>query len=133
MQSQIQYKQQPRQQVHGINIQQKQDLFGDIIEQLPVDTSVPSHNEIRITDQLFQKKKGIFDKILHNSKNIIILGGLFIILSLPFVDNFITKFITITGTSQYILIAVKAILFMISYFIIKNLYLVQKRTNSNLY
>lgn len=131
MQSQVQYTQQPIDQFQGINIKQK-EIYGDIIERLPVDMSVPSHNEILITDQLFQKKKGIFDKILQNTKNIIILGGLFIILSLPFVDNFITKFITITGKSPYILVGVKALLFMFLYFIIKNLYLVRKNTDSNL-
>lgn len=129
MKSQIQYTKQPHQQFQGMYTQQRQEPFGDIIEKLPVDTSVPSHNEIRITDQLFQKKKGIFDKILQNSKNIIILGILFIILSLPFVDNFIIKFINITGTSPYILIGVKAILFMFSYFIIKNIYLARKSPN----
>jgi hypothetical protein len=132
MQSQVQYTQQPTQQRQGINIQQQQQPFGDIIEQLPVDTSVPSHNEIIITDQLFQQKKSIFDKILHNTKDILILGGLFIIFSLPFVDNLITKFITVAGSSPYILIGVKALLFVFSYFIIKNLYLARKRSDSKL-
>lgn len=132
MQSQVQYTQHPTQQRQGINIQQQQQPFGDIIEQLPVDTSVPSHNEIRITDQLFQQKKSIFDKILHNTKDILILGGLFIIFSLPFVDNLITKFITVAGSSPYILIGVKTLLFVFSYFIIKNLYLARKRSDSKL-
>ena len=132
MQSQVQYTQQPTQQRQGINIQQQQQPFGDIIEQLPVDTSVPSHNEIRITDQLFQQKKSIFDKILHNTKDILILGGLFIVFSLPFVDNLITKFITVAGSSPYILIGVKTLLFVFSYFIIKNLYLARKRSDSKL-
>ena len=132
MQSQVQYTQQPTQQRQGINIQQQQQPFGDIIEQLPVDTSVPSHNEIRITDQLFQQKKSIFDKILHNTKDILIIGGLFIVFSLPFVDNLITKFITVAGSSPYILIGVKTLLFVFSYFIIKNLYLARKRSDSKL-
>ena len=126
MQTQVQYSHTP-QQPQGMNIQQPQQ--GDFIDQLPADTSVPSHNEIRIVDQLFQQKKGIFDKILHQTKDIVILGILFIVFSLPFIDELITKFITIARTSHYILIGVKALLFVLAYFIIKNLYLVRKQNN----
>lgn len=130
MQNQVRYtEQQPRRaqattQAMRPPVQPQQ--VGDMINQLPADTSVPSHNEIRIVDQLFQQKKSMFDKILHNTKDIVILGGLFVIFSLPFVDNLIQKFITITSTSPYILVGVKALLFVFSYFIIKNLYLARK-------
>jgi hypothetical protein len=110
-----------------MNTRHQQPLIGDVIEQLPADMSVPSHNEIRIVDQLFQQKKGIFDRILGQTKDIIILGGLFIVFSLPFVDSLIRKFVTMAGTSPYILIGIKALLFVFSYFIIKNLYLAQKK------
>ena len=127
MQSNVQYTQPQPQQPRGMNIQQEQQPLGDLIDQLPADTSVPSHNEIRIVDQLFQQKKGIFDKILTQTKDIVVLGGLFIIFSLPFVDSLITKFITAAGTSPYILIGIKALLFVLIYFIIKNLYLARKQ------
>ena len=126
MESRVQYTQQPHKQFYDMNMQHNRQSIGDIIEQLPVDKSVPSHNEIRITEQLFKKKKSMFHKILHNTKNILILGGLFIIFSLHFVDNLIIKCIPVAGTSQYILIGVKTLLFMFSYFIIKNLYLARK-------
>jgi hypothetical protein len=103
----------------------EQHPLGDLIQELPSDSSVPSHNEIRIVDKLFQQKKSIIDKILYQTKDIIILGGLFILLSLPFTDEIITKFITITRTSPYILIGVKALLFVLSFFVIKNIYLVR--------
>jgi hypothetical protein len=125
MQNQVRYTENQPRNKQGIQPIQQQQL-GDMIEQLPADTSVPSHNEIRIVDQLFQQKKSMFDKILHSTKDILILGGLFIIFSLPFVDNLIQKFITITSTSPYILIGVKGLLFVFSYFIIKNLYLAKK-------
>jgi hypothetical protein len=127
MQSQVQYTQQPPQPAQNMEMQQQQQPVGDVIEQLPVDMSVPSHNEIRIVDQLFQQKKGIFDHILGQTKDIVILGGLFIVFSLPFIDNLIKKFFTAAGTSPYILIGIKALLFVFSYFIIKNLYLVRKK------
>lgn len=127
MQSQVQYTQQPPQPAQNMGMQQQQQPVGDVIEQLPADMSVPSHNEIRIVDQLFQQKKGIFDRILGQTKDIVILGGLFIVFSLPFIDNLIKKFVTAAGTSPYILIGIKALLFVFSYFIIKNLYLVRKK------
>lgn len=126
MQSHVQYSENPHQSSRNIGMYQQQQPIGDVIEQLPSDRSVPSHNEIRIVDQLFQQKKGIFDHILNQTKDIVILGGLFIIFSLPFIDDLIKKFITIAGTSPYILLGVKVLLFVFTYFIIKNLYLARK-------
>lgn len=103
-------------------------IAGDLIEQLPSDTSIPSHNEIRLVDQFFHRKKNMFDHILNQSKDILMLAGLFILFCLPFIDNIIKKFITVTSTSSYILIGVKTILFVVIYFIIKNIYLVRKGT-----
>jgi hypothetical protein len=103
-----------------------QQPMGDMIDQLPIDQSVPSHNEIRIVDSLFQTKKGIVDKILVNIKEIIIIGILFIVFSLPSVDKIIYKMIPPTTTSPYILLGVKTVLMMVCYFIISNFYLSRK-------
>ena len=111
---------------YNMNTQKGNINTGDYIDQLPSDVSVPSHNEIKIIDQLFQQKKSMLDRILHQTKDIIILAGLFILFSLPFVDNLIKQVVTVTTKSQYILIGVKALIFVIIYFIIKNLYLVRK-------
>lgn len=120
METQVQYSQHPQ----GMNSGMKQPQnMGDIIEQLPSDQTVPSHNEIRIIDTLFQQKKGVVDKILKNTKDILVIGILFVIFSMPPVDELIKRFITITATSPYILIGVKALLFMIVYFILNNFYL----------
>jgi hypothetical protein len=124
MQNQVQYSE-SIQGGGGGGVQQQQTI-GDSIYQLPSDTSVPSHNEIRIVDQFFQQKKSVFDHILRNTKDMIILGALFIVFSLPFIDNIVKKFVTITSNSPYILIGVKTLLFVFAYFIIKNIYLVRK-------
>jgi len=124
MESQVQYSQHPTQ--HTGNIppgMPQQQVMGDIIEQLPSDQTVPSHNEIRLVDTLFREKKGIMYKILTNTKDILIIGILFVIFSLPPVDTLIKKFITITENSPYILVGVKALLFMIVYFSLSNFYL----------
>lgn len=125
MESHVQYSQQ-----HTGNIppgMNQPRLMGDIIEQLPSDQTVPSHNEIRLVDTLFQQKKSIVDKILTNTKDILIIGLLFVVISLPPVDVLIKKFITITESSPYILIVVKALLLMILYFIVSNFYLSRKK------
>jgi len=127
MQNNIQYSENNSKSTkYNMNTQKGNMNTGDYIDQLPSDVSVPSHNEIRIIDQLFQEKKSMLDRILHQTKDIIILAGLFILFSLPFVDNLIKQIITVTTKSQYILICVKALIFVIIYFIIKNLYLVRK-------
>lgn len=115
-----------------VQYSESQQIAGDLIEQLPSDTSVPSHNEIRLVDQFFQQKKSLIDRIFNHTKDMIILAGLFILFSLPFVDTIIKKVITIASTSLYILIGVKTLLFVIVYFIIKNIYLVRKVEKSNI-
>lgn len=124
MESQVQYSQYPTQYTGNMKPNMPpQQLMGDIIEHLPSDQTVPSHNEIRLVDTLFQQKKSIVEKILTNSKDILIIGILFVIFSLPSVDDLIKKFITITENSTYILVGIKALLFMIVYFIVNNFYL----------
>jgi hypothetical protein len=117
--------QQHHQPSNGKNSQQHQPI-GDYIEHLPVDNKVPSHNEIRIVDQLFQQNKSIFYNILCHTKDLLIIACLFIIISLPITDSIIKKFVTIADTSPYILLGVKSIIFVIIYFFIKNIYLVRK-------
>jgi hypothetical protein len=119
MQNHLQYSSQQ-------NVQNDISDMGDMIDQLPSDKSIPSHNEIRIFDQLFHTKKTIFDKILVNTKDILIIGVLFILFSIAPLDSLIKKFIPLSNTSSYILIGAKTVLFMITYFIIKNIYLSRK-------
>lgn len=98
---------------------------GDDIKQLPVDKIPPTHQELTIVNSLFKEQKNIFDKILEKSKDLLILAILFILFSLPLINDFINKYIPITNKSFYILIGIKAFLFVFSYFIVKNIYLVR--------
>ena len=100
-----------------------QYIAGDIIENLPSDYSVPSHNELRLVDSLFQKQQNTIEKIVHNSKDVIIIGLLFFIFSLPQIDGLIKKIVPITTSSSYILLGVKTLLFMFVYFLLNNFYL----------
>lgn len=108
------------------NINYSTNNEGDDLIQLPIDNTTPTHNELIIIDSLFKEKKNLFDKILEKCKDLIILVIFFIIFSLPQADTLIKKFIFVTNNSFYILIGVKALLFSLFYFIIKNIYLVRK-------
>lgn len=99
------------------------DIKGDIIQNLPIDQTTPSHNEIKIVDTLFKEKKKFIDKFLSNTKDLLILFILFILFSLEQINIILKKFIPITRTSPYFLIVIKSLIFVFIYFLINNLYL----------
>lgn len=98
----------------------------DVLDSLPVDKNIPTPAEVHMVDMLFGQNKGTIEKFLDGTKDIIFLGIFFIIFSLPQVDDIIKKFFPSTSTSPYILIFVKSLVFMLCYFIFKNVYLVKK-------
>lgn len=102
------------------------NITEDSLDSLPVDQNVPSPNEVHILDTLFKKKHSVVQKILLETKDVMLVGFLFIIFSLPQVDEIIKKLIPMTNTSVYIAVLVKSVGFMILYFLVKNLYLVRK-------
>jgi hypothetical protein len=102
------------------------EIVGDVISNLPVDKSIPSHNEIKLVDTLFKKQKSILDKLLYNLKDILIVGILFVFFSLPHVDTVIKKILPVTDKSTYILIGIKALVLMLLFFIIQNFDLSRK-------
>ena len=67
-----------------------------------------------------------FKKIFMNTKDVFLLGILFIIFSLPQVDSLIRRFVPVADKSSIIMVLIKTCLFMIVYYVIKNLYLVRK-------
>lgn len=102
------------------------DIPGDVITNLPVDQSIPTHTEIQILDTLFKQKQGTIQRVFSGTKDVLIIGFLFILFSLPQIDELIKKFAPSAENSPYILMLVKTVLFMVAYFIIKNMYLVRK-------
>ena len=105
---------------------QPENSVGDNIDSLPTDQTVPSHNEIQMVETIFKKKLTTMQKILSGVKEFVLLLVLFIVFSLPQLDSILRKLISMTE-SPYILILIKGILFVIVYFLIKNLYLARKR------
>ena len=103
------------------------DSNSDNIDVLPTDQNNPSHAEIQIVDTLFKQKHNTVQKLLSGTKDVLVIGFIFLLFSLPQFDELLKKLIPATEKSQYILVAVKAVLFAFAYFLVKNLYLVRKR------
>lgn len=99
---------------------------GDPIAKLPVDQSQPTNNELQIVNTLFTKHRNTMDAIVEEAKDSIIIGLLFIVLSLPMVDGVIKRIVPMTDKSPYILIAIKAVAVMALYWLIKHFYLSRK-------
>jgi hypothetical protein len=95
----------------------------DKIDELPTDTTAVTGNEIQILDSLFKRQKADINKLLKGTQDIALAGLLFIVFSVKPVEEMIVKFVPSSGTSPYILLGVKAILFMVCLFVLKNMYL----------
>jgi hypothetical protein len=100
--------------------------MGDYIKNLPVDTSVSTVNEMKIINTLFTAQKGNMLKIVSGTKDIILAGVLFFLISLPFVDNLLGKSVNFVKNSNIIMLLVKTILFMVLFFVLQNYFLARK-------
>ena len=94
--------------------------MADPIVQLPTDNISPNHDELTIVNTLFKKHSNTIETVANEMKDSIIAGILFIILSLPQVDEFIKSLLTFTNNSAILLTIVKAFIFVILFYLIKN-------------
>ena len=99
---------------------------GDPISKLPVDQSQPTSNELQIVNSLFTKHKSTMNTLIEESKDSVIIGLLFVVFSLPVVDDFVKRFVPMAEKSPYILVAIKAVAVMALYWLIKHFYLARK-------
>ena len=97
-------------------------LSGDSVDNLPIDQSEPSKQEIEIVDTLFKKHRSTMSLIVDEMKSSFIVGLLFLVLSLPQVDTLIRRMIPLTN-SIYFLLIIKLLLFVALYWLLKHFYL----------
>lgn len=95
----------------------------DLLAQLPVDKIQPSHEEIQMVDVLFKNHNNTINLIFKEAKESLIVAILFILFSIPQIDDIIKKFLPITENSIYFLILFKALFVMILFWLIKFFYL----------
>jgi hypothetical protein len=95
--------------------------YGDLVEYLPTDKTQLSHEELKIVNNLFkQENKNMLNIISYELRESIIGAIIFFCISLPFLDNYIKKYVPITNTSIYYLLIAKMILFVIIFWITMN-------------
>ena len=98
----------------------------DNIESLPVDTKEPTPTELKIVNSLFKSNKTQFKLVLSEFKSTLILGILFIIISNSYSNNILAKYIPVVEKSEMYNLILKAVLLMISFWLINNFYLSRK-------
>ena len=101
-------------------------VMGDIINTLPTDKNNLSEVDQNIANTIFGENLSLTEKLVKEGKDMFIIGFLFVVFSLPQLDDIIKKFIPITVNSIYILILIKAILLMVIFWLIKHFYLSRK-------
>ena len=84
----------------------------DVINDLQTDDSTVTDRDRYAINMIFNKRKNT----QNYNKNILIASLLFFVLSLPFVDTLIEKYIKLT--SLYYKLAVKTTLFIVLYFLV---------------
>lgn len=100
-----------------------QTTRGDPIVQLPVDQTPMTDGDLQLVNALFKNNRGRLNNIYEGSKDALIAGVLFAIFSLDQVSNLVKRCVSSAENSPYILILVKAILFAVTFWVIKHFYL----------
>ena len=95
-------------------------MSGDNIMNLPTDKMSPSANEVNMMNTFFQENKGTFHNLCYEFKDILVIGLIYFLVGLPFVDGLIKSMITSAENSSFILLGIKTLLFMLVYFIVTN-------------
>jgi hypothetical protein len=102
------------------------EQYYDIIAQLPTDKILPSDNELKILNSLFVEKKSAMKNIFDEAYEPFIVGIIFVILSVPQVDDFIKSNIPISNNSLYFLLLIKMVAVMILFWLVKYFHLCKK-------
>jgi hypothetical protein len=108
-----------------------QTLGDDVITQLPVDKTTPTHEELQIVNTLFKKHGGNIKIMFNEAKDAVLVGIIYILFSLPQLDDYIKKFLPITTKSVYFLLLIKVVFAIILYWVVKHFYLSRKNTSDS--
>ena len=113
---QPQYQPQPQPQYHH-QPPQRQQPQGDLIRNLPNETTPVGADDKRIVDAMLGNTS-TSSKIFNELKDALIGAGLFIGLSLPQLDTLLDKIMTYK--SPYVYIVAKACVFIVLFYLLKN-------------
>ena len=94
--------------------------YHDYIYDLPVDKNNKQNEvELELLRTLFQKNKSFFSCVIKESYESFLVATLFILFTLPYMENIIKSIFPITENLGILLIAIKFLLVMIAYWIMK--------------
>lgn len=95
---------------------------GDFILNLPTDKSQPSHTEIKLVESIFKEDTKSMKNVVSEMKDLLIIGLLFFIFSLPQTTLMLERLSPVINRSIYISIGVRAFIVMVLYWLIKHFY-----------
>jgi hypothetical protein len=98
---------------------------GDLIKNLPTDNNEPNHKELYYVNTIFEKEKVNIKKIFYELKEVIMVSLLFVLLSISYIDVLIKKIYPKAGNTM-ILISIKAVIFAVVFYLLKNLHVLRK-------
>lgn len=100
----------------------------DMIANLPIDKSIPTESELMMLNTLFKEKekKSVVRSVINEAYEPFFVGILFVLLSIPQLDDLIKSNIQITQNSIYFLLLFKMFIIMILFWIIKHFHLCKK-------
>lgn len=98
--------------------------ISDSLDTLPTDESTPTGRETEIIDQLFPASNT--PKLIQDFKDVLVVGAIFFVINISPIDRLIQKYVSVSESSEYAMIGIKALLGMILYFVIKYFYLMKK-------
>jgi hypothetical protein len=101
-------------------------MQADDINSLPVDASIPSVEEAMAIDTLFKRNKSMLDSFMMHSKDVILVGALFVIFSIPQIRTLLGSMFPLIVKSPLIGTFILAVIVMILYFLVKNFALAKK-------
>ena len=93
----------------------------DVINELPSDEIPVSENEIKIVNMLFKENVKKSECKMKDVIDVLFVGGLFALLSLPFVDTSLRSMIIFQDEIRavYIILLIKILMIMFLFWIIK--------------
>lgn len=97
------------------------EMMSDRLETLPVDDSFVEPPDIHLVEQIFKENKEGVGKIASELKPILLVGIIYVLMSIPQVDEIIKKFLPFTRNSTFMFIGFKALVIMILLYFFSNL------------
>jgi hypothetical protein len=95
--------------------------YYDYIDTLPVDRNIrQSEVEMELIRTLFKKNKSAFETAVKETYEPGLVGLLFLVFSIPYSDNIIKSIFPVTTNLEIVFLAVKTILVMVCYWLLKH-------------